>query len=175
MLAALALIVDTTAFRLKANVFDTPAEFAVRVTFCAVPTAVTAAENDALVAPAGTSTLAGTTTYVLLLETLTLIPALGAAAVSETAHTSVVKPLTDALEQESELKAALAAPVVEPVKPTLTELPADELLETLRTPVALPDTVGLNFTVRVRDEPGLSFAGKVPPDTENPAPCTAAE
>jgi hypothetical protein len=72
MLVVLTLIVDTTAFRLMAKLLDTPAELAVTVTFCAD------AVNAALVAPAATITAAGTTTAVLLLDSLTLNPELGA-------------------------------------------------------------------------------------------------
>jgi len=82
MLVVLTLIVDTTAFRLMAKLLDTPAELAVTVTFCAEPTAETAAVNPALVAPAATVTEAGTPTAVLLLDRLTLNPELGAGPVS---------------------------------------------------------------------------------------------
>jgi hypothetical protein len=81
-LVALTLIVDTGGFRLTAKLLDTPAELAVTVTFCAELTAETAAVNPALVAPADTVTVAGTTTAVLLLDKLTLSPELGAEQVS---------------------------------------------------------------------------------------------
>jgi hypothetical protein len=82
MLVVLTLIVDTGGFRLMAKLLDPPAELAVTVAFCAELTAETAAVNPALVAPAATVNATGTTTAVLLLERLTLIPELGAAQVS---------------------------------------------------------------------------------------------
>lgn len=115
-----------------------------RVTLCVVPTAVTAAAKDALEAPDGTTTVAGTTTLVLLLARLTVKPVLGAAALSATVHASLVNPLTDAAEQENELKAAVAVVPPVPERLTATEFPAEELVETVRVPVALPATVGSN-------------------------------
>jgi len=81
-LVALTLIVDTGGFRLTAKLLDTPAELAVTVTFCAELTAETAAVNPALVAPADTGTVAGTTIAALLLDRLTHNPDPDAAPVN---------------------------------------------------------------------------------------------
>ena len=62
-----------------------------------------------------------------------------------------------------------------PVRLSAIEFPAEELLEILTTPVTVPTLVGVNFTLSVSDCPGLNFAGNVPPDTENPVPCTETE
>src|SRR3954471_6036025 len=172
---ALVLIVETTAFRLKVYVLDRPAEVAVRVTFCAVPIGVTAAVNAALLAPAGTNSAAGTDTWVSLLARPTVNPPLGAAALSHTVHGSLTVPLTAAVEQESELKAAGPEFPPVPLRLIATEFPADELVERFRTPVALPVAAGLKFTVSVREPPGCTLAGNVPPEKEKPAPCTETD
>ena len=69
------------------------------VAVCAVVTADTVAENDALVAAAGTVTEAGTTTALLLLERLTLKPPVGADPVNVTVQASVPAPVIDELLQ----------------------------------------------------------------------------
>ena len=70
------------------------------------------AVNPALVAFAGTVTAAGTTTAELLLDKLTVIPPLGAAAVSETVHASVPDPVMAPLVHASAPSAAgTAVPV----------------------------------------------------------------
>ena len=79
---------------------------AVRVTVCAVATDDTVAVNPALVAFAGTVTVAGTATAALPLDTLTLRPPLGAAALSVTVQESVPEPIMDPVLQESALSAA---------------------------------------------------------------------
>ena len=81
----------------------------------------------------------------------------------------------DALLHESELKVAAVAEPPVPVKLTAIEFPAEELEEIFNLPVAAPALAGLNCTVSVRDCPGDNLAGNVPPDTENPVPCTEAE
>ncbi len=101
-LDVLTLIVDTTAPRLKLNAADPPAEVALNATFCAVPTAETRAVNAALVDPAATVTVAGTTTAVLLLDRLTTDPPVGVAELRVTLQVSFTIPLTDALAHESE-------------------------------------------------------------------------
>lgn len=72
---------------------------AVRVTVCEAVTAATAAEKDALVAPEGTDTEAGTATALLLLARLTARPVLGAAPLRVTEQLSVPAPIMDVLEQ----------------------------------------------------------------------------
>jgi len=86
----------------------TPAELALTVTFCVDPTADALAVKPALVAPAGTITVAGTASAELLLDRLTLSPPAGAVAFSFTVHASFANPDTDALLHESELTAANA-------------------------------------------------------------------
>jgi hypothetical protein len=78
----------------------------VSVVACEVETEDTVAENVALVALAGTVTVAGTLTAALLLDSFTLSPPLGAAAVSVTEHASVPDPVMDALLQEIDFNAA---------------------------------------------------------------------
>jgi hypothetical protein len=85
--------------------------FAVSVTVCAVKTDDTFAVNCALVAFAGTVSVAGTVTAALLLERLTLCP-LADAEFSFTVQTSVTDPITVALLQENALK---AGPTVAPL------------------------------------------------------------
>jgi hypothetical protein len=107
---------------------------------CAVPTAVTVAENAALAALAGTVTLAGTTTAVLLLARVTTIPPEGAKPFSVTVQASVPAPVIEALPQESDFK--LASPV--PLRVTVVEAPVEELLAIAIWPVAVPEVVGSN-------------------------------
>jgi hypothetical protein len=71
-----------------------------------VVTDETVAVKAALVAFAGTVTVAGTVTAMLLLERLILRPPLGAAALSVTVQASVPAPVMDALLQEIPLNAA---------------------------------------------------------------------
>jgi hypothetical protein len=87
----------------------------------------TVAVNPALLASAGTVTVAGTVTAALLLARLTLKPPVPAAAVSVTVQLSLPDPVIDALLQESALNVpAPAVPV--PVR-LITAVPlVDELL-----------------------------------------------
>jgi hypothetical protein len=84
--------------------------------------------KPALVALAGTTTVAGTVTDALLLVTDTLKPPLPAGPLRVTVQASVPAPVIDALLQDSALNpAATAVPV--PVRP-ITAVPlVDELLE----------------------------------------------
>jgi hypothetical protein len=87
----------------------------------------TVAVNPALLALAGTVTVAGTVTAALLLARLTLKPPLPAAAVSVTVQLSLPDPVIDALLQESALNAPVPAVPV-PVR-LITAVPlVDELL-----------------------------------------------
>src|ERR1700678_4200752 len=100
------------AFSCKAKVLETLPELAVRVTACAAVTADTVAANPALVALAGTTTVAGTVTAALLLARFTLRPPLPAAAVRATVQLSLPDSVIEALVQESELNATgTAVPV----------------------------------------------------------------
>ena len=126
-LAGLMVSVGTAAFNCRAKVFDTPPVLAVRVTDCAVVTEVTVAVNPALVALAGTTTVAGTVTAVLLLLNPTLTPPLPAAELSVTVQLSLPAPVRDALVQDNELKVPdTAVPV--PLSPISAVPLVDELL-----------------------------------------------
>ncbi len=85
---------------------ETLPALAVSVTTCAVVTDGTVAVNPALVAFAGTTTLAGTVTAALLLARLTLKPPLPGSAVTVTVQLSLPDSVIDALLQESALNAA---------------------------------------------------------------------
>ena len=77
-LLGLTVNVGTAAFSCKAKLLETLPALAVRVTACAVVTEDTVAVNPALVALAGTTTVAGTVTAALLLvkaHTKTATPA----------------------------------------------------------------------------------------------------
>jgi hypothetical protein len=90
----------------RAKVFELLPSLAVRVTACAYHCHHdTVAVNAALVAPAGTATVAGRVTAALLLERLTLRPPLGAAEASVTVHGSCTQPTSEALLQERALMA----------------------------------------------------------------------
>ena len=125
-LAGLMVNVGTAAFSCSAKVLETPPALAVRVTDCAVVTDDTVAVNPALVALAGTTTVAGTVTEALLLVRPTLTPPLPAAELSVTVHVSLPAPVMDALLQESPLNTpGTAVPV--PVRP-ITAVPLDDEL-----------------------------------------------
>jgi len=79
------------------------------VAVCVVVTADTVAANPALVAPAETSTEAGTTTAVLLLLNPTVVPPVGAAPLSETVHASVPAPLIEPFAHVTALSTGVAA------------------------------------------------------------------
>jgi hypothetical protein len=126
-LTGLTVNVGTAGFNCRAKVFDTPPVLAVRVTDCAVVTEVTVAVNPALVALAGTTSVAGTVTAVLLLLTPTLTPPLPAAELRVTVQLSLPAPVSDALLQDTELNVpATAVPV--PLNPTTVVPLVDELL-----------------------------------------------
>jgi hypothetical protein len=97
--------VGTAAFSCRAKLLETPSAFAVSVTACADVTDDTLAANPALVAFAGTTTVAGTVTSGLLLARFTLRPP-AEAAVSVTVQGSLPDPVMNALLQESALNAA---------------------------------------------------------------------
>jgi hypothetical protein len=126
-LAGLMVNVGTAAFSCRAKVLETLPALAVRVTDWAVVTDATVAVNPALVAFAGTSTVAGTVTDALLLVRPTLTPPLPAAELSVTVQLSLPAPVIDALLQDNPLNAAgTAVPV--PLSP-ITAVPLlDELL-----------------------------------------------
>ena len=126
-LVGLTVNVGIAAFSCKAKLLETLPALAVRVTACAVVTEDTVAVNPALLALAGTTTVAGTVTAALLLVKPTLKPPLPAAAVSVTVHASLPAPVIDALLQDNALNAAgTAVPV--PVRLTTAVPFVDELL-----------------------------------------------
>ena len=126
-LAGLMVNAGTAAFNSSAKVFDIPPVLAVRVTDCTVVTDVTVAVKLVLVALAGTTTVAGTVTAVLLLLNPTLTPPLPAAELSVTVQLSLPAPVKDALLQDKELNVpGTAVPV--PLSP-ITAVPlVDEVL-----------------------------------------------
>src|SRR5580692_311186 len=107
-LAELMVNVGTAAFNCRPKVRETPPALAVRVTACAVVTDDTVAVNPALVALAGTTTVAGPVTAALLLVTETLTPPLpaGAGPLSVTVQASLPAPVIDALLQDNALNPA---------------------------------------------------------------------
>jgi hypothetical protein len=102
------LSVGAAAFNCRAKVSETAPALAVSVAVCAVLTVETVAVNPALVAFAGTVTVAGTATAALLLDRLTTSPPLGATAFSDTVQASEPEPVMEALLQDSALKVGVA-------------------------------------------------------------------
>lgn len=92
----------------RARLFETARWLAVSVTAWLAEAHCEVTVNAALVAFSGTVTDAGTVTDELLLDSLTLSPPLGAAALSVTAQASVPCPAKDALLQVNPLNAGVA-------------------------------------------------------------------
>jgi hypothetical protein len=69
---------------------------------------------------------------------------------------------------------ALSTGTPDPLRLTTADVPDEELLVSVRVPVAAPAVEGSNCTVRVAVCVGFSVSGKVAPETVNPAPATAA-
>lgn len=103
-----------------------------RVAVCEVETAATEAENAADVEPEATVTDAGTVTELLLLERVTAMPPIGAAAFRLTVQVSVAAPVMDPFAQVRPLRAAGLAPAPVMLR---VRLPADELLVIVIVPV----------------------------------------
>ena len=173
MLVALMLSVGVYAFSCRANVLDTLFAFAVTVTACAVVTEATVTVNEVVVALAGTVTVAGTVTAALLLDKLTAKPPVAAAEVKVSVQVSVPEPVMDDVLQFIPLNAADTLPV--PVRLRIEVFPLAELLEMVNCPVAAPADAGSNCTLRFAVCPEVKVIGKVAPETEKPAPVTAAE
>jgi hypothetical protein len=153
---------------------ETPPALAVRVTACAVVTDETVAVNPALLALAGTTTVAGTVTAALLLVNDTLKPPLPAGPLNVTVQASLPAPLIDALLQDNALKVA-AAVVPVPVRPISAVALLADVLWTVSSPVTAPAVAGSNFTFRVTDWVGFRVTGNVAPDIVNPVPLNDAE
>jgi hypothetical protein len=111
--------------------------------------------NPALVAFAGTVTVAGTATAALLLVSLTLNPLLGAAAFSVTVQDSSTHPVVDALPQDTALNAAVltvaAVFIPAPLRLIAATVPLVPLLSEVMVscPVSNPEAVGANFTFKL--------------------------
>jgi hypothetical protein len=172
--AGLIVSVGTAAFNCRAKVLETPPALAVRVTACAVVTDDTVAVKPALLALAGTTTVAGTVTAALLLSNDTLKPPLPAGPLSVTVQASLPAPVMDALLQDNALKVA-AAVVPVPVRP-ITAVPfVEELLWMVSAPVTAPAAAGSNCAFSVTDWVGFRVTGKLAPDIVKPVPLNAAE
>ncbi len=92
-----------------ANVLETLPAVAVSVPVWVELTAETVAEKLAVVALPATVTEAGTTTSVLELARVTVVPPLGAAPLSVTVHASVPDPVIDEFVQEKALRVGTLA------------------------------------------------------------------
>ena len=138
--------VATLTWMLK--VWDAPPAVAVTTAVWEVETAAMVAEKLAVVAPAATVIEVGTVTAALLLDKLTAVPPLAAAALRVTEQESVAGPTTEPLVQVKALtEGAAEAPV--PLKLT-TALPlVAESLAIVSWPVAAPAAAGLNCTLRL--------------------------
>lgn len=127
--------------------------------------------NAALVALAGTVTVDGTRTDVLLLDRFTIRPLLPAAAFSVMVQPSVVGPVRDALPQVSALNVPAAATPAPLILTTAAGL-VDELLVMERVPVNELTWGDVNVIVNVAFCPGLSVTGAVTPDAVKSDPAT---
>jgi hypothetical protein len=115
----------------------------VTVAVCAVVTADAVAVNDAVVAPAATSTEDGTANASLLLARPTFRPPVSAGAVSVTTQASVPAPVIVPLAHVSPLSTP-GAVVPVPLRLIAAVAPEDALLVSVSVPVCAPGVVGLN-------------------------------
>ena len=142
---ALTVKTEATAFNRSEKLSALLPTFAVRIAVCDAVTAETVAVKLALVAPAGTATVAGTTTALLLLLKSTVRPPVPAAVPRFTEHDSDVEPVAELLAQLSELNVApVTADAPVPDRPTVSELPEEALLVIVNCPLAAPAALGLN-------------------------------
>jgi hypothetical protein len=132
--------VGTAAFNCRAKVCVTAPADAESVTVCAVDTAEAVAEKLAPVAPAATVTVASTVTPVLLLERLTLIPPVAAAAFNVTVQATVPAPVMDEFAQDRAVRTGTPAPE----RLIVVDAPVEELLESVSEPVVAPAAAGSN-------------------------------
>lgn len=123
-LVALMLSVGTPAPNCRAKVFATPPALAVNVTVCAELNAETVAVKLAPLAVAGTVTVTGTATALLLLARLTVNPPAGAAEFRVTVQLSAPAPVIDPLLQLSPLNTVMPVPL----RVIKVEVPVEELL-----------------------------------------------
>ena len=148
-LVALMASARIPAFSCRVKFFDTLPALAVIVTTCADTTEDTVAVNSALIAFAGTVTMAGTVTAELLLDRFTVSPSPEAGAVSVTVHASVPDPVMALLLQYSALNAAVPVPVVPvPLRVITGVAVVEELLAIVNCPEAIPAAAGLNWTFK---------------------------
>ena len=122
---------------------------AVSLAVWAVVTAETVAVNPAVLAPAGTVRVLGTTTALSLLDRFTTSPPAGAAAVRLTVQRSLPAPVIEAWVQVRLLRTPGAASPV-PLRP-ITVVLGEALSLMARLPVATPVVVGSKTTARVTD------------------------
>jgi len=172
-LVVLTASVGTAAFNCRAKAFDTLPAMAVSVAPCAVATGDTVAGKTALVAPAGTVTVAGTVMAAAVLARLITIPPVGAGPLSATVQESVADPVIEELMQESPLSPT-GAEVPVPLSATMVVAPAEELLLNVNWPVVGPSLAGSNSRLNVTACPGSSVTGNAAPEVVNPAPVTDA-
>jgi hypothetical protein len=117
-------MLEPAAERFSEKVFETPAALAVRTAVWDVDSvAATVAEKLAVVAPAGTVTLAGTVTFGLLLERATANPPVGAALFMVTVHAETAAAPTVEGVQVNPLKVDWVIESVLPVPTVEIELP----------------------------------------------------
>jgi hypothetical protein len=109
-LLELAVSVAIAAFNCNAKVLATPFALAVSVAVWAEVTAVALAVKASLVAPAAIVTAAGSVTAVLLVDNVTVWPALGAAVFKVTVQATVADPVSELLAQETALTTAKPVP-----------------------------------------------------------------
>lgn len=138
--AALTLKVGPPAANCSANVWVIPFALAVNVTVCAVLSEETMAPKDALLAPAGTFTVAGTVTALLLLLRLAENVPLTAVAFSVTVQLSVPVEVIELLEHANPFNAG--SPV--PLSVIKVVVPDVELLVRVNVPVVSPARPGSN-------------------------------
>ena len=124
---------------------------AVKVTVCAVPTAVAVAVKLALLAPPAICTDAGTVTAALLLARFTLIPPVGALALTVTVQVSVAGPVSGFVAQVNDWTDGRIAMVPVPLRPTVMVPLLVALLVMTRLADWAPVVVGLKCTLTVAD------------------------
>ena len=141
MLLALMVSAGVAAFNCSARLFEELPDDALTVADCAVVTDATVAVKDTVLAVAGTVTELGTATALLVLESATVTPPVGAVPDSVTVHESLSAPVIEVLPQETPLTVG-AAEVPVPLR--VTEELEDALLEIVNCPVADAALAGSN-------------------------------
>lgn len=137
---ALRLNAGVAAFSCNAKLFVELFSLAVMVADCPVLTEATFAVNPTADAPAGTDTLAGSVTELLLLASVTLRPPVGAAPDRLTVQPSAREPVIELLLQDNALTVGV---IVVPVPLTVT-VAVGAVLEMVSWPVDAAAVVGSN-------------------------------